>query len=298
LEHLEFNCVPVWHDDAEVVQAPMAHLFHWDQIAPANWKRMGGNALHLQSWGSFMCFALANITRRSQLGFNGLPIMIVDSQDDEDSTPDCGFPGSTNVDPQEADEQSAGPLLPETSPLLGQALWDKPALGTCPRDKPALGTGPRGCQSDYDMTPEGDLAAGMPSDEVRRHEQDWASIEEGRLAGNRASGSGSSSSQDAAEMGSMGLGFGPEGSLGSLPFFDNEQPRQPRDTVRGDLPPVPAFGRCASSASFEEALGQPDQEVRFPDTLAEQDSLMDELEPESQPEASGDSASLELEPES
>ena len=96
----------------------------------------------------------------------------------------------------------------------------------------------------------------------------------------------------------MGLGFGPEGSLGSLPFFDNEQPRQPRDTVRGDLPPVPAFGRCASSASFEEALGQPDQEVRFPDTLAEEDSLMDELEPESQPEASGDSASLELEPES
>jgi hypothetical protein len=305
LEHLEFNCVPVWHDDAEVVQAPMAHLFHGDQIAPANWKRMGGNALHLQSWGSFLCFALANITRRSQLGFNGLPIMIVDSQDDEDSTPDCGFPGSTNVDPQEADEQSAGPLLPETSPLLGQALWDKPALGTCPRDKPALGTGPRGCQSDYDMTPEGDLAAGMPSDEVRRHEQDWASIEEGRPAGNRASGSGSKrpwlemgASQDAAEMGSMGLGFGPEGSLGSLPFFDNEQPRQPRDTVRGDLPPVPAFGRCASSASFEEALGQPDQEVRFPDTLAEEDSLMDELEPESQPEASGDSASLELEPES
>ena len=322
LEHLEFNCVPVWHDDAEVVQAPMAHLFHGDQIAAANWKRMAGNALHLQSWGSFLCFALANITRRSQLGFNGLPIMIVDSQDGEDSTPECGFPGSTNVDPQEADEQSAGPLLPETSPLLGQALWDKPALGTCPRYKPALGTGPRGCQSDYDMTPEGDLAAGMPSDEVRRHEQDWASIEEGRPAGNRASGSGSSStnrqsdlqdflaccderpwlemgaSQDAAEMGSMGLGFGPEGSLGSLPFFDNEQPRQPRDTVRGDLPPVPAFGRCASSASFEEALGQPDQEVRFPDTLAEEDSLMDELEPESQPEASGDSASLELEPES
>jgi len=245
LEHLEFNCVPVWHDDAEVVQAPMAHLFHGDQIAPANWKRMAGNALHLQSWGSFLCFALANITRRSQLGFNGLPIMIVDSQDGEDSTPECGFPGSTNVDPQEADEQSAGPLLPETSPLLGQALWDKPALGT----------GPRGCQSDYDMTPEGDLAAGMPSDEVRRHEQDWASIEEGRPAGNRASGS-------------------------------------------GDLPPVPAFGRCASSASFEEALGQPDQEVRVPDTLAEEDSLMDELEPESQPEASGDSASLELEPES
>ena len=245
LEHLEFNCVPVWHDDAEVVQAPMAHLFHGDQITPANWKRMAGNALHLQSWGSFLCFALANITRRSQLGFNGLPIMIVDSQDGEDSTPECGFPGSTNVDPQEADEQSAGPLLPETSPLLGQALWDKPALGT----------GPRGCQSDYDMTPEGDLAAGMPSDEVRRHEQDWASIEEGRPAGNRASGS-------------------------------------------GDLPPVPAFGRCASSASFEEALGQPDQEVRVPDTLAEEDSLMDELEPESQPEASGDSASLELEPES
>ena len=99
-------------------------------------------------------------------------------------------------------------------------------------------------------------------------------------------------SQDAAEMGSMGLGFGPEGSLGSLPFFDNEQPRQPRDTVRGDLPPVPAFGRCASSASFEEALGQPDQEVRFPDTLAEEDSPIDEAA------RFGDIASLELEPES